>query len=625
MKLDVDVRRALGKLPKTLTSIYDKIHHEVLDVESTSCLVAKKVLTWLLCAQRPLTTKELIVVTSNEFEAHNLQLTRTDVLNLCCNLVIWDAKLDVFRFAHLSVREYLENRMDYASSSLHTIAVKDCLKFCKKKYQDIVERGENSSSIFLDYAATYWAVHYSKIPLDERRGILNSEVVQFFFDGDQTNWIFTEWTKDVTAIAQSLERFDVLQMKLSAVSCQRGSPLFTASIFGLLEIVEKIDDLFTMDWDEINDQGASGLYLAARIGHIEMVRFFLEKGANPNAKGGSYGTPLQAASFAGHAAIVQILLEADADIFLTGAFDNAFQAGFAGRHESIVLLLLQNGAEISAHDLRETLLLEASYGGYESIVRVLLARHDDPYSEEERCNALQSALYVGREPVVHTLIPEIVDINRQGGYFGNALTASCFGGHYRMVSLVLSKGADVQSRGRFGTALRAASVAGHKLIVELLLENGADILAQDQFGGALQAASFKGHESIARLLIEKGAEVNENGGHYGNALQSAIFGGNLSVVELLCNNGANTKAPGRSKDALHAAIEVGDEKIVQLLLGNGAEVDYSKYPEFGSLRMACAAPRKIIFSLTYCVRHLQAVIEKSEKFYRRNRQLKTNT
>lgn len=577
MKLDVDVRSALGKLPKALASIYDKIHNEVLDVESTSCLVAKKVLTWLLCAQRPLTTKELIVVTSSELEAHDLQLTRTDVLNLCCNLVIWDAKFDVFRFAHLSVREYLENRMDYASSCLHRIAVKDCLKFCKIKYQDIVDRGrgENSSSIFLDYAATYWVVHYSKIPLDERRGMLNSEVVEFFFDGNQTNWIFTEWTKDATAIAQSLERFDVLQMQLSAVSCQRGSPLFTATIFGLLEVVEKIDDLLTMDWDEKNDQGASGLYLAARFGHIEVVRFLLRKGANPNAKGGAYGTPLQAASFAGHAAIVQILLEADADVFFTGAFDNAFQAGFAGRHESIVLLLLQNGADISAQGLRETLLLMASYGGYESIVKLLLATHDDPYSEEERCNALQSALYVGRRSVVETLIPEIVDINLQGGYFGNALTASCFGGHYSMVSLVLSKGADVQSQGRFGTALRAASVAGHELIVALLLENGADILAQDQFGGALQAASFKGHESLARLLLEKGAEVNMNGGYYGNALQSAIVGGNLNVVELLVNNGANIKASGRYRNALHAAIEAKNEAIEQLLLENGADVDSS--------------------------------------------------
>lgn len=592
MKLDVDVRSALGKLPKTLASIYDKIHNEVLDVESTSCLVAKKALTWLLYAQRPLTTKELIVVTSSEFEAHNLQLTRTDVLNLCCNLVIWDAKLDVFRFSHLSVREYLENRMDYASSCLHRVAIKDCLKFCKIKYQDIVDRGrgENSSSIFLDYAATYWAVHYSKISLDERRGILNSEVVGFFFDGNQTNWIFTEWTKDATAIAQSLERFDVLQMQLSAASCQHGSPLFTATIFGLLEIVEKIDDLLTMDWDEKNDQGASGLYLAARFGHIEVVRFLLRKGANPNAKGGAYGTPLQAASFTGHAAIVQVLLEADADVFLTGAFDNAFQAGFAGRHESIVLLLLQNGADISAQGLHETLLLMASYGGYESIVKLLLATHDDPYSEEERCNALQSALYVGRRSVVETLIPEIVDINLQGGYFGNALTASCFGGHYSMVSLILSKGADVQSQGRFGTALRAASVAGHELIVALLLENGADILAQDQFGGALQAASFKGHESIARLLLEKGAEVNKNGGYYGNALQSAIVGGNLNVVELLVNNGANIKASGRYRNALHAAIEAKNEAIEQLLLENGANVDS---PIIGPCRPQTQARRAV--------------------------------
>lgn len=82
MKLEIDVRNALGKLPRSLVSIYDKIQDAMLDVENAGCLVAKKVLIWLLCAQRPLTTKELIVVTSSEIEAQNLHLTSTDLLNL---------------------------------------------------------------------------------------------------------------------------------------------------------------------------------------------------------------------------------------------------------------------------------------------------------------------------------------------------------------------------------------------------------------------------------------------------------------------------------------------------------------------------------------------------------------
>ena len=42
-----------------------------------------------------------------------------------------------------------------------------------------------------------------------------------------------------------------------------------------------------------------------------------------------------------------------------------------------------------------------------------------------------------------------------------------------------------------------------------------------EYGNALQAASYNGHDTIARLLIENGADVNAQGGFYETALQAA--------------------------------------------------------------------------------------------------------
>ena len=58
------------------------------------------------------------------------------------------------------------------------------------------------------------------------------------------------------------------------------------------------------------------------------------------------------------------------------------------------------------------------------------------------------------------------------------------------------------------------------------------------YGNALQAASYMGSEAIVKMLLENGAEVNAKGGKYGNALNAATFMGNKAIVELLLENGA---------------------------------------------------------------------------------------
>ncbi|CUS08890.1 unnamed protein product, partial [Tuber aestivum] len=51
-----------------------------------------------------------------------------------------------------------------------------------------------------------------------------------------------------------------------------------------------------------------------------------------------------------------------------------------------------------------------------------------------------------------------------------------------------------------------------------------------RYGNALQAAAIQGNESVVRFLLERGAEVNARGGYNGNALQAAAIRGNESVV-----------------------------------------------------------------------------------------------
>jgi hypothetical protein len=90
--------------------------------------VAVQALRWLLYSPRTISTDELIsAVLLSSREKRWIHLNIQDVLNMCCNLLTHDEELDTFRFTHLTVREYLENKPEYAEADIHNMALDVCL------------------------------------------------------------------------------------------------------------------------------------------------------------------------------------------------------------------------------------------------------------------------------------------------------------------------------------------------------------------------------------------------------------------------------------------------------------------------------------------------------------------
>lgn len=73
-----------------------------------------------------------------------------------------------------------------------------------------------------------------------------------------------------------------------------------------------------------NDSGQTGIYLAAAVGHENLIDMLVQLGADVNEAGGKFGNPLQTACFGGHDEAVQKLLNYGADPYAGGLFECAF-------------------------------------------------------------------------------------------------------------------------------------------------------------------------------------------------------------------------------------------------------------------------------------------------------------
>ena len=361
-----------------------------------------------------------------------------------------------------------------------------------------------------------------------------------------------------------------------------------ASQKGHLHIAELLLDT-AIEENVYRRQISSALCTAAHAGHEELVRFLLERGADPNFLEKEHHDgqiPLHAASLRGHQSIAQLLIDNGADVNAQGGkYGYAIWAAMSQGHNEIIELLLQHGANISVHSGYDgEALVAACKGGYRNIVELLLDEGVDPNATRDQHDddAFISALKRGHKDIVKLLLEKGAYVNGHRGKYAQAITPLYVASEYAsedVVRLLLEFGADVNIVGGYwGTALQVASYQGKKDSVQLLLEWGSNVntLAGNRYGSALTCASCTGNKDIVQLLLEWGANVNiQTGNDFGPALIVASFYNHKEIVELLLEWGADVNCPGGKYGSALIAASFGNHKeIVELLLEWGADVNF---------------------------------------------------
>jgi ankyrin repeat protein len=161
------------------------------------------------------------------------------------------------------------------------------------------------------------------------------------------------------------------------------------------------------------------------------------------------------------------------------------------------------------------------------------------------------------------------------------LIACSFKDYENVVSILISRGADVNFKGKDGrTPLMWA--AGNSLeTTKILLDNGADVKAKgdDGMNAFIQSTfgilSKKVSTDVMDLLLENGADINSalssRDAAGWTALLFASINGDIELAEYLVSQGANVNhTSNEGSTALSLARQEKYEAMVSLLKEHGA-------------------------------------------------------
>ena len=254
---------------------------------------------------------------------------------------------------------------------------------------------------------------------------------------------------------------------------------------------------------------ADPIHDAASTGDLARIQAELDKGIDINAKDADYGgTALHFAAWKGHLKIVEFLLDNGAnENALNGAQWTALFFAASEGHLDVVEYLIDQNVNV---ELRDTDWRRADYysKNHKEIAALLLKQIED---------SIHKAAELGDIDSVKRFIDEGIDVNEQEDGW-TPLHYAAYGGHKEVVALLIDKGANVNARNYWGrTPLFLVGFRSTDMFA-LLLDNGAEINSRDIGGGtALHYASLSDLSGIGgpsypapmvRELIGAGAEIN---------------------------------------------------------------------------------------------------------------------
>lgn len=545
----------LGKLPKTLNAAYEEIFQGIEDGDRQ---ILERAVKWVLCASFPLTTSLILDAVRLSVSSDGTTLMMDPIiaeetfLDICGHLIVKDSESKRWKFPHASVIEYFEEVHQWSLERAHSFVAEICLLYLLDDSTITWKTPEDKPRVLdevydvweenlTEYVLRQWFQHVSALEKPDPHEAEVSSLLQQFLGIDksppQSSQQYRRWfehafrlddkQEDENNELQPIENpmfaictfgfYHLLQdywasrIDVLPVNKRNRDLLSIAADYGHLNICEKLMELGS-DVDrqlESHPNDSSALSIAVRADNIDIVRFLISQGADPNIP---LNGPSALCASISHSKFgcTGILLEAKADpnhpCGPPCEFAYALENAAHKNNIEAMKLLLNGGADVT---------LSSKTGQYGSALEAAAtAEHDGRFCR--------------------LLINHGADVNAplRYGMYGSALAAAAGVYNKTACRLLIKHGADVNmplKAGRYGSALAVAASKAYREICQLLIDHGADVnmpLKTGKYGSALAAAASKGFDKICQLLIDHGADVNASleYGKYGSALAAAARG-----------------------------------------------------------------------------------------------------
>jgi ankyrin repeat protein len=307
------------------------------------------------------------------------------------------------------------------------------------------------------------------------------------------------------------------------------------------------------------------LHLAAYMGHPEMCKVLLKKGAKFDSTDNAGRTVLHWAVISQERDCLKFLLTNQDCASLVNHKDLCgagplHYAAFLGLSEH-VQLLVSKAAEVNAECKQGTTPLVWAIASVQTeTVRMLVSKGADV---NHTCSWQQAVLSLEDRSIVPS----------------QPLLAAARVGSEEIVKFLLDMGVKVDGRGSDGsTALHHASVMGHTECMKVLLRANAPVDAlTDWKETSLHLASMHSHsEAVTLLLKGKASPLIRHPNRSNSVLHLSTMHGRADCLRVLLIEGkcnVNTTRPSDSWTPLHTAAACGEEQCVQCLLDHGAKVN----------------------------------------------------
>ncbi|KAF7136772.1 hypothetical protein CNMCM5793_006241 [Aspergillus hiratsukae] len=586
---DNDIRAALRDLPTGLEETYRRCVRRI----NFTNPYALRVLQWVSFAARPLHIDEL-----KEAVAFDLQdvvwdagkIPQADVVMGCCaNLVSVDPIDDCVRFAHPSVKTYLQKdsasfipgypksdkqgelqcgefcvaylsfsnfNLQLVKPANETAAVKvpdakllagdalasrlarvfwgrgadpkspTQLQFRQVRSATVPDRSQYK---FLDYATTHWALQTKEIMQTKEftsSSPVNNKFMQLSLCFNET-WNFHPWVVGGRSQSSRLHGLFGWAVKEGHI------PLLEMALSSRPDILE-ICNL------PLIDERLPALHVASKFGLADVVER-LESICQTDLQDEEGYTALHHAASKGHVNVVVVLLRS-----------------------------VSTGVDVLSKTQVTPLWLAASHG-HRDAVRILASRHANIEAREgsTRRTPLSQAAGNGHHAVVGVLVDRGAKLESKDAGGRTPLSWAFKNGHPDTVQLLLEKGANPDCKDAKEQLLPWAARIGHAAITGLLAANPkTNLNATDDNGlTPLLCAAYNERLVIAKILLERGADLETRDECSRTPLMWAAFNRDEGLARLLLKKGAIIEAEDKyERTAFFWAVENSHEEMVKLLL-----------------------------------------------------------